>query len=55
MVRITKAHPLKVVADVFHILGNLWFLWLAAVSLEDRWGRPVFLGFYLLAEIMLRA
>lgn len=39
-------------ADVFHILGNLWFLWLAAVSLEDRWGRPVFAGFYLVAGVV---
>jgi len=39
-------------ADIFHLLGNLWFLWLASVSLEDRWGRSVFLGFYLVAGVL---
>lgn len=38
-------------AGFLHILGNLWFLWLASVSLEDRWGRAVFLGFYLFAGL----
>jgi len=31
----------------FHLFFNLWFLWLTAVNLEDRWGRAVFLAFYL--------
>ncbi|HTJ82981.1 MAG TPA: rhomboid family intramembrane serine protease [Polyangiaceae bacterium] len=34
-----------------HLFFNLWFLWLTAVNLEDRWGRPVFLAFYLLAGV----
>ncbi len=32
-----------------HLFGNLLFLYLAAPHVEDRWGRPVFLGFYLSA------
>ncbi|MFO0548792.1 MAG: rhomboid family intramembrane serine protease [Polyangiaceae bacterium] len=31
-----------------HLLFNMWFLWLAGVNLEDRWGRAVFPVFYLL-------
>jgi hypothetical protein len=34
-----------------HILFNMWFLWLAACNLEDRWGRPLFLGFYLVSGV----
>ncbi len=30
-----------------HLLGNLFFLWLAAPLLEDAWGRLFFAGFYL--------
>ena len=29
----------------------MWFLWPCGCNLEDRWGRPVFAGFYLLAAI----
>ena len=32
-----------------HLLGNLWMLWLCGCNLEDRWGRAVFGGVYLLA------
>lgn len=39
-------------AGWFHILGNMWFLWLAGTVLEDRWGRPVFAVFYLLAAVV---
>jgi len=31
-----------------HIIFNMWFLYLAGCSLEDRWGRFNFIGFYLL-------
>lgn len=31
-----------------HLFGNLIFFFAVAFSLEDLWGRPVFLGFYLL-------
>lgn len=39
-------------AGVLHLLFNLWFLWLAACVIEDVWGRPLFLGFYLVAGIL---
>jgi membrane associated rhomboid family serine protease len=32
-----------------HIIGNLWFLWLAGFILEDTWGRVIYSGFYLVA------
>src|SRR5260370_25556690 len=32
-----------------HVLGNMWFLWLAGFILEDRWGRVIYPIFYLLA------
>ncbi len=36
----------------FHILGNMWFLWFVGCNVEDDWGRPAFLGFYLLSGIV---
>ena len=30
-----------------HLIGNMWFLWLAGFVLEDVWGRPLYLAFYL--------
>lgn len=35
-----------------HLLGNLFFLWLAGPPLEDRWGRPLFAAFYLLCGLV---
>jgi membrane associated rhomboid family serine protease len=32
-----------------HLIGNMWFLWLAGFVLEDTWGRAVYLIFYLVA------
>jgi membrane associated rhomboid family serine protease len=32
-----------------HLIGNMWFLWLAGFILEDNWGRAIYLIFYLLA------
>ena len=32
-----------------HLIGNMWFLWLAGVILEDTWGRIIFPVFYLVA------
>jgi len=32
-----------------HLIGNLWFLWLAGFILEDNWGRLIYSVFYLLA------
>ena len=34
-----------------HLIFNMWFLWLAGFVLEDVWGRPLYLVFYLLAGI----
>jgi membrane associated rhomboid family serine protease len=38
-------------AGVLHLLLNLWFFWLTGCNLEDRWGKAVFGGFYLLAGV----
>jgi len=32
-----------------HLIGNMWFLWLAGFILEDKWGRVIYPVFYLLA------
>jgi membrane associated rhomboid family serine protease len=32
-----------------HLIGNMWFLWLAGFVLEDVWGRPLYMVFYLIA------
>src|SRR5581483_9868004 len=32
-----------------HLIGNMWFLWLAGFVLEDAWGRPLYAAVYLLA------
>jgi membrane associated rhomboid family serine protease len=34
-----------------HLIGNMWFLWLAGFVLEDRWGRFIYPAFYLLAGV----
>jgi membrane associated rhomboid family serine protease/thioredoxin-like negative regulator of GroEL len=34
-----------------HLAFNMWFLWLTACNLEDRWGRLVFLPFYLASGV----
>ena len=36
-------------ADWWHLLGNLFFFWLCAPTLEDVWGRPFFAAFFVLA------
>ena len=36
-------------AGWMHLIGNMWFLWLAGFVLEDVWGRPLYLTFYLVA------
>jgi membrane associated rhomboid family serine protease len=35
--------------DWLDLIGNLWFLWLAGIVLEDAWGRPLFAVFFLVA------
>ena len=32
-----------------HLIGNMWFLWLAGFVLEDVWGRPLYLAFYVIS------
>lgn len=32
-----------------HLIGNMWFLWLAGFVLEDAWGRWLYSAFYLVA------
>ena len=39
-------------ATWWHVLGNMWFLWLAGFVLEDAWGRPLYLLVYLAAGAM---
>jgi membrane associated rhomboid family serine protease len=36
----------------WHLIGNMWFLWLAGFVLEDAWGRPLYLFIYLTAGVM---
>jgi membrane associated rhomboid family serine protease len=32
-----------------HLIGNMWFLWLAGLLIEDTWGRVIYPIFYFLA------
>ena len=34
-----------------HLIGNMWFLWLAGFVLEDVWGRWLYPVFYLIAGV----
>jgi membrane associated rhomboid family serine protease len=34
-----------------HLIGNMWFLWLAGFVLEDVWGRWLYSAFYLIAGV----
>ena len=38
-------------AGWLHIIGNMWFLWLFGGNVEDRLGRLLFLGFYLVCGL----
>lgn len=38
--------------DWLHVLFNMWFLWLTGITLEDRWGRGAYLGFFLVAAVV---
>jgi membrane associated rhomboid family serine protease len=50
-----ELRPLNLISYQFlhggllHLLGNMFFLFLAGPFLEDVWGRPLFAGFYLAA------
>src|SRR5579862_5734939 len=35
-----------------HLIGNMWFLWLAGAVLEDTWGRVIYPVFYLVAGVL---
>ena len=56
----TPAHPtaLGLVTANFlhggwlHLIGNMWFLWLAGAVLEDTWGRIIYPAFYLIAGVL---
>src|SRR5215471_18745624 len=34
-----------------HLIGNMWFLWLAGFVLEDVWGRWMYSAFYLMSGV----
>jgi hypothetical protein len=36
-------------AGWLHLIGNMWFLWLAGAILEDTWGRVIYPIFYFAA------
>ena len=38
-------------AGFLHLFGNLLYLWLLGLNVEDDWGRPFFLGFYIVSGI----
>jgi membrane associated rhomboid family serine protease len=38
-------------ADLFHIIGNLWFLWIFGDNVEDHLGHFLYLIFYLLCGV----
>lgn len=50
-----KFNLFKILTSMFlhggidHLIGNMWFLWLVGCNIEDEWGRPLFLGFYILS------
>ena len=54
----TSWNPLRMVSYAFvhggwmHLVGNLLFLWLVGLNLEDRWGRARFLAFYLTGAVV---
>src|SRR5260370_17098682 len=39
-------------AGWLHLIGNMWFLWLAGFILADRWGRSIYPIFYLFAGVV---
>ena len=49
--------PITLVSHVFmhagwlHVLGNLLLLFVIGPALEDRWGRPLYAGFYVTAGV----
>ncbi len=47
----TALSSMFVHADWFHLIGNLWFLWLFGDNVEDQLGRFAYLVFYLACGI----
>ena len=39
-------------AGWLHLIGNMWFLWLAGFILEENWGRGIYPAFYLLGGVV---
>jgi len=39
-------------ADWWHVVGNMWFLFLCGLALEDRWGRLAFAGYYVVGGVV---
>jgi membrane associated rhomboid family serine protease len=39
-------------AGWIHLIGNMLFLWLCGMNMEDRWGHALFAAFYALAAIV---
>jgi membrane associated rhomboid family serine protease len=39
-------------AGWLHLIGNMWFLWLAGAILEDTWGRIIYPVFYMIAGML---
>ncbi|MDB4933919.1 MAG: rhomboid family intrarane serine protease [Labilithrix sp.] len=39
-------------ANLWHLAGNMWFLFLCGLSLEDRWGRLAFGIYYVVAGVV---
>lgn len=36
----------------FHLIGNMWFLYLVGCNLEDRWGRSLYAAFFVLGGVV---
>src|SRR5574337_579253 len=53
-----EPNPLALFTSMFmhagwlHLLGNMLFLWLSGGSLEDRWGRTLFVILYLVSGVV---
>lgn len=39
-------------ANLMHLVGNMWFLWIVGDNIEDKLGHLVYLGFYLLSGVV---
>lgn len=54
----TKFNFLKLILSIFlhgsffHVLGNMLYLWIVGCNMEDDWGWPKFLMFYLFSGIV---